>query len=118
MNKAIARSWTFASKSNPNKKHETLQYVDGTTSCQCMGWTRQIKPDGSRSCTHTRMIESGLADSECVASQDFTMDPYQKNSMVSPIKPIKQVQKPKKVPVKEEPTESRARVIARRIRFE
>jgi hypothetical protein len=72
MTKPIAYSWTFASKSNPNKTHETLQYTDGSTSCQCMGWTRQIKPDGSRSCTHTRMVESGLADDVCVKKLDLT----------------------------------------------
>ena len=72
MTKPIAYSWMFASKSNPSKTYETLQYVDGSTSCQCMGWTRQIKPDGSRSCTHTRMVENGMADSECIKSLDMT----------------------------------------------
>jgi len=72
MSKAIAKSWVFKSGSNPNKTYETLQYVDGSTSCQCPGWTRQVKPDGSRTCKHTRMVESGMADSECIKSLDMT----------------------------------------------
>ena len=52
MTKNISRVWTFASDSNPNIEYETLQYMDGTTSCNCMGWTRRAAPDGSRSCKH------------------------------------------------------------------
>jgi hypothetical protein len=71
--KSIAKSWTFRSSSNPDKLYETLQYTDGSTSCQCKGWTRQVKGDGSRSCTHTRMIENGLADSRCINKLDYTI---------------------------------------------
>jgi hypothetical protein len=33
MNKQISRLWAFASDSNPNIENETLQYLDGSTSC-------------------------------------------------------------------------------------
>ena len=48
MNKQISRVWGFASDSNPNIEFETLEYTDGTTSCNCMGWTRRVVADGSR----------------------------------------------------------------------
>jgi len=66
--KTIAKTWWFESGSNPDKKYETLQYDDGTTSCGCMGWTRRVDSNGQRSCKHTRMVQSGMADSECVKS--------------------------------------------------
>jgi hypothetical protein len=63
--KTIAKTWRFKSNSNPDKTYETIQYTDGTTSCQCKGWI--IKKEGrERECTHTRMVENGLADSHCV----------------------------------------------------
>jgi hypothetical protein len=68
--KTIAKTWWFESGSNPDKKYETLQYEDGTTSCNCMGWCRRVDPNGLRSCKHTRMVQSGMADSECVKSLD------------------------------------------------
>jgi predicted nucleic acid-binding Zn finger protein len=70
--KPIARMWVFASESNPNKKYQTLQYVDGSTSCQCMGWCRKVTIEGLRSCRHTRSIDAGTANSECISSVDYT----------------------------------------------
>jgi hypothetical protein len=49
MNKQITRVWSFASDSNPNIEYETLQYVDGTKSCNCMGWTRRVAAEGTLS---------------------------------------------------------------------
>jgi len=72
MSKEVAKVWEFASGSNPNKRYEALQYTDGTTSCNCMGWTRRVAADGSRSCKHTRMIDMGSADRECAATHDYT----------------------------------------------
>ena len=63
----IAKSWWFKSSSNESKVYETILYTDGTTSCNCFGWTRRCK-DGVRSCKHTRMVESGIADSYCETS--------------------------------------------------
>jgi len=71
MNKPISRVWTFASDSNPNTEYETLQYVDGTPSCSCKGWTRRVAPDGSRSCKHTRYVDQGIADDRCKATKNY-----------------------------------------------
>src|SRR5260370_7243489 len=65
MNKSISRAWTFASDSNATVEYESLQYMDGTTSCSCKGWTRRVAPDGSRSCKHTRYVDMGTADHHC-----------------------------------------------------
>jgi len=62
MNKNIRKVWTFRSDSNPNTEYETLQFVDGTTSCNCKGWTRRVAADGSRSCKHTCYVDMGTAD--------------------------------------------------------
>ena len=67
--KAIAKVWTFASSSGSNT-YETLQYNDGSTSCECPGWTRRVAADGSRSCKHTRLVDQGIADSHCVSLKD------------------------------------------------
>ena len=71
MNKKISKVWTFASDSNPNVEYETLQYTDGTTSCNCKGWTRRVAPDGSRSCKHTRSVDMGTADRQCKATHSY-----------------------------------------------
>lgn len=62
MQKQITRVWSFASDSNQNIEYQTLQYADGTTSCNCKGWTRRVAADGSRTCKHTRLIDMGTAD--------------------------------------------------------
>ena len=71
MSKIISRVWTFQSDSNPNVSYETLQYADGTTSCNCMGWTRRVSLDGSRSCKHVRSVDMGTADNLCTATHDY-----------------------------------------------
>lgn len=71
MNKPIHKVWTFLSDSNPNIQYETLQYTDGSTSCNCMGWTRRVAQDGSRSCKHTRLIDMGTADLNSLASHQY-----------------------------------------------
>src|SRR5882724_5804109 len=73
MNNRISRVWTFASDSNPTVEYQTLQYVDGTTSCACKGWTRRVAADGSRSCKHTRWVDLGTANRHCSASHDYTV---------------------------------------------
>jgi hypothetical protein len=70
MNKQITRVWSFASDSNPNIEYETLQYVDGTKSCNCMGWTRRVT-DGTRSCKHTRYVDMGIASNHCTATHNY-----------------------------------------------
>jgi hypothetical protein len=61
----VAKTWLFASSSG-GKQYQTLQYSDGSTSCDCMGWTRRTASDGSRSCKHVRMVALGNADSQAV----------------------------------------------------
>lgn len=61
----LVKTWTFRSNSNPNKTYETSQYEDGSTSCQCRGWT--FAKNGVRSCTHTRKVEQGIADREALS---------------------------------------------------
>ena len=71
MNKPIQRVWTFASDSNPELEYQTLQYNDGTTSCNCKGWTRRLAADGTRSCKHTRWVDLGTADRHCTSAKDY-----------------------------------------------
>ena len=71
MTKNISQVWTFASDSNPSQEYETLQYSDGTTSCNCKGWTRRLAANGSRSCKHTRLVDMGRADNHCQASHHY-----------------------------------------------
>jgi hypothetical protein len=71
MNKPIQRVWTFASDSNPDVEYQTLQYGDGSTSCNCQGWTRRVAADGSRSCKHTRAVDLRTADRTCAATHDY-----------------------------------------------
>ena len=72
MNNQISRVWTFASDSNPNIEYQTLQYLDGSTSCNCKGWTRRVAAaDGSRSCKHTRYVDMGIADQNCTATHNY-----------------------------------------------
>ena len=67
----ISKVWTFASDSNPSNQYETLQYVGGSTSCNCKGWTRRVAADGTRSCKHTRYVDQGIADHHCTAHHNY-----------------------------------------------
>lgn len=71
MTKQITRVWTFLSDSNPNGEYQTLQYTDGSTSCDCRGWCRRVAADGSRSCKHTRWVDLGIAGRYCTATHDY-----------------------------------------------
>jgi hypothetical protein len=78
MTKQITRVWSFASDSNPNIEYETLQYVDGTTSCNCKGWTRRVAAaDGSRSCKHIRAVHMGTANQSCKATHSYESNNHQ-----------------------------------------
>jgi hypothetical protein len=80
MNKQISRVWSFASDSNPNIEYETLQYVDGTKSCNCKGWTCRVAVNGSRSCKHTRLVDMGTANDHCTATHNYqTTTPKRKD---------------------------------------
>ena len=54
--------WRFQSSSGSGT-YETLQYNDGSLSCDCPGWTRRA----IRSCKHTRAVELGDANSMCTS---------------------------------------------------
>ena len=71
MKKPIHKVWTFRSDSDPDVSYQTLQYTDGTTSCECRGWCRRVAADGSRSCKHTRWVDLGIADRYCTATHDY-----------------------------------------------
>lgn len=60
--KVIATLFVFESDSRPGKTYQSLQYTDGSTSCECPGWVfkRKSTVDGQRTCKHTRLIESGF----------------------------------------------------------
>jgi hypothetical protein len=60
----IIANWYFQSSSNPAKRYETLKFSDGSTSCNCPGWC--MKKGEFRTCKHTRMVDAGVADRECV----------------------------------------------------
>src|SRR5512146_930952 len=79
MNKPIQQAWTFQSESNPKIEYQTLQYGDGTKSCDCKGWTRRVASDGSRSCKHCRWVDMGTADQHSTSSHDYR----------SPVEPVK-----------------------------
>jgi hypothetical protein len=73
MSKEIARVFVFRSDSNPSRTYQTLQYADGSTSCECKGWVfkRRNTPDGQRSCKHTRMVDCGMAQGAAVSMADY-----------------------------------------------
>lgn len=67
----IAKTWMFASSSGSGM-YETILYVNGTSSCNCNGWTRRVDKQGKRSCKHTRMVEQGVADSAAESCKNYT----------------------------------------------
>jgi hypothetical protein len=71
MKKLIHKVWTFQSDSNPDVSYQTLQYTDGTSSCECRGWCRRVAADGSRSCKHTRWVDQGIAYRYSTATHDY-----------------------------------------------
>jgi hypothetical protein len=70
MTKPIKTCWVFASSSS-NARYQALLYLDGSTSCDCPGWTRRCSPSGQRTCKHTRAIDCGIADSESVSHTHY-----------------------------------------------
>ena len=70
MSIAISKAWVFASSSGDGQ-YQTLLYANGSTSCDCKGWTRRVARDGSRTCKHVRLVEMSRADFECLSSKDY-----------------------------------------------
>lgn len=73
MKKEIAKVFVFRSGSNADTIYQTLQYSDGSTSCDCKGWTikRRTTPNGERSCKHTRLVDLGMAETTCVRCENY-----------------------------------------------
>jgi len=70
MPKETATLFVFDSSSGCNQ-YQTLQYTDGTTSCDCPGWTRRNPPSG-RSCKHTRFVDAGLGNRNAVKVVEYS----------------------------------------------
>ena len=66
----IAICYVFESESRPGKTYQCLLYVNGTTSCDCKGWTMK-RANVPRSCRHTRLVEAGLAETHCVSRVQY-----------------------------------------------
>lgn len=93
--KKIIKVWIFQSGSNPSKTYETLQYEDNTVSCECPGWTRRAQ----RTCKHTRSVDMGTADTECLKMKDYTVN----KAAPMPVQTAKKKKAtPKKLKMKEE----------------
>lgn len=81
--KIITKLWRFSSSSS-DKLYETLQYSDGSVSCDCFGWTKRVK-NGVRTCKHTRSVLSGMADQECKTSSNLQPDHPQMGQQWRPL---------------------------------
>jgi hypothetical protein len=114
-----AFTWLFGSESKPNAvPHETVQWADGTTSCNCFGWTRRLRDNGtaapctfndraSRECRHTRLVDEGIADDYCVSKIDHTTaQPKSK-----PVKLPKQIKQTEPEPEEQPKAKNIARLI-------
>jgi hypothetical protein len=95
MNKPIQQVWTFPSDSDPTVEYQTLQYADGTTSCNCKGWTRRIASDGSRSCKHTRWVDLKVADHHCTATRNYRTEKARPDGNIPPIRTLPRIGKRK-----------------------
>lgn len=71
LNSPIQQVWTFASSSG-EKTYQTLKRQGGFISCDCKGWTLHVDSDGNRSCRHTRLVDQGRADFDCLSTKDYT----------------------------------------------
>lgn len=86
MSKQAVYAWRFNSSSG-DKVYETLQYEDGTTSCDCPGWTRRA----IRDCKHTRAVRLGDANLAAIKHGPLTgAAPMQVKpvSVASPVTPV------------------------------
>jgi hypothetical protein len=65
----ITEEWSF----DGSGKHPyvTRLYSDGSTSCNCPGWTRRVDGAGRRHCKHTTWVEMGVADRYAVSHVDW-----------------------------------------------
>lgn len=71
--KTIAALYVFSSDTTPEKKYQTIQYTDGSTTCECPGWVYKKKslPNGERTCKHTRWIDCQLAEQHALRVERY-----------------------------------------------
>lgn len=69
---AIVDTWLFASETS-SRAYQTLRYADGSTSCDCPGWTKRL-PAGGRTCKHTRLVSMGEADKHAIAQEHASIE--------------------------------------------
>lgn len=81
---------SYPSKSDPGKSYTVCEVSDGTTSCDCMGWTRR-NPPGGRTCRHTEDYELFLRP-DWNLMNNGKLDP----SSVRPPEPVVQAGKSEK----------------------
>ena len=67
--RTITTLYVFRSESSCEKVYQTLVYNDGSLSCDCRGWT--FKRNGPRTCRHVRLVECGLASSQCESMKEY-----------------------------------------------
>jgi hypothetical protein len=83
--KRVVGQFTTPSSSSAGKVHTTLIYEDGSTSCNCMGWTRRLTSDGRRSCKHTRIAAERQLWSGVRALAETGSKPFAKAGAPPPI---------------------------------
>jgi hypothetical protein len=68
MSGTIETTWTMPSSNYETSKrtYETIEYTDGSTSCNCKGWTMK-KAGQDRMCKHTRYVDQGIADQHALS---------------------------------------------------
>jgi hypothetical protein len=79
------------SSSSPGKVYETLVFQDGSTSCNCPGWTRRVAPDKTRSCKHTIAALAGCAGlfpGSTPPVKPFSKPPVKPVAVKPPVKPV------------------------------
>lgn len=70
----MTKEFKFPSKSSPGKSYTTLLYADGTTSCNCRGWTTK-RSGAERACVHTKQVEAAYPVGNQVADKsEATLD--------------------------------------------
>lgn len=87
----VIHTYRFRSSSGSGT-YETLLYSDGSTSCDCPGWTKRCV-NGFRNCKHTRAVQSGMSAVQCldlIAHSDVSVSvelPETKTQDIEPSKP-------------------------------
>ena len=66
----VVKAWTFKSGGKSGGFYQTLLYADGSTSCDCKGWTLRCK-NGLRMCKHTRSVDMQMADRMCERMKSY-----------------------------------------------